>query len=383
MTSNANQTRYQAIRNVTILGLVANILLAISKILFGFIGQSQALIADGLHSLSDLVSDAVVLVAARYAVADADDAHPYGHKRFETVATVAVGSLLLFVAVGVFSDAVYRLLQPNALLMPAAISLVAALASIAVKEGLYQYTFHVAKQVHSPMLRANAWHHRSDALSSILVFIGVTGTLFGFAWLDAVAALLVSMMIFHIGWTLSAEGLQQLVDTGVSPALAEKIARLIVATEGVRTIHKLRTRYMGDSILVDVHIIVDAHISVSEGHYIGDRVTIALRNAMPDIADMTVHIDPEDDAQGSRTPHLPPRSTLLEQLRQAWQPLLHAHQVHLDDSNVTLHYLHGKISVEVHLPLHMCDTFNAEAALQALGKRLTNVADVKVYYRAT
>lgn len=386
MINNNAQARYQAIRNVTVLGLVANIILAVGKVLFGFIGHSQALVADGLHSLSDLISDAVVLVAARYAVADADDAHPYGHQRYETVATVAVGGLLIFVAIGVFSDAVYRLVQSDTLLIPSMLSLIVAFASIVVKEGLYQYTFYVAQQVSSPMLRANAWHHRSDALSSIVVLVGITGALFGFAWFDAVAALLVSVMIFHIGWELSTDGLKQLVDTGVNAEIAEKITHIITRVEGVRTIHMLRTRYMGESILIDVHILVDSRITVSEGHYIGDRVHFALCDAMPEIADITLHIDPENDEKGNKSiACLSPRSSVFEQLQQAWQPLLASHNVYLRNDNIGLHYLSGKIIVDVYLPLKVLnrldDVAQLEQQLQTLGVALAEIKKVRVYYQ--
>lgn len=167
ISSTSPKQRYLAIRNVTLVGVVGNILLTIVKLIFGIIGHSQALIADGLHSLSDLISDGVVLVAAKYSTLDADAEHPYGHARFETLATVAVGGLLLLVAGGMLIDAARRLFDPALLWQPTVVSLAVAGLSILVKEALYQYTRYVAKCVRSQMLQANAWHHRSDAISSV------------------------------------------------------------------------------------------------------------------------------------------------------------------------------------------------------------------------
>ena len=197
--------RYHAIRNVTLIGVVVNLLLAFIKIIFGWIGQSQALLIDGIHSMSDLISDGVILFAARYSSQKADAEHPYGHGRFETLATVFIGIALLMVAFGIFIEVIQRLLQPETRWIPTAVALLIAAISIIAKEILYHYTLLVAKRVGSQMLKANAWHHRSDAVSSIVVFVGVAGSLVGMAWLDTIAALIVVLMIGQIGWSLSWE----------------------------------------------------------------------------------------------------------------------------------------------------------------------------------
>ncbi len=196
----SQEERYIAIRNITLLAITINILLTLLKIIFGIIGHSQALIADGLHSLSDLLVGVVTLIAAKYSTQPPDVEHPYGHGRIETLATIAGGGLLLLMAAGLLIDVTMRLFEPASLLQPTSISLAAALLSIFIKEGIYQYTIYVAKRVCSPMLRANAWHHRSDAISSVIVFIGVGGSMLGFLWLDAVATIGISIMIGYIGF---------------------------------------------------------------------------------------------------------------------------------------------------------------------------------------
>ncbi|MDY6993406.1 MAG: cation diffusion facilitator family transporter, partial [Pseudomonadota bacterium] len=278
MTDSSPQNRYVAMRNVTLIGVIGNILLAIIKVMLGILGRSQALIADGLHSLSDLISDGVVLLASKYSNQEADEEHPYGHARFETLATVVVGALLVMLAIGMFIDATRRLLMPELLLQPTYLSLIAALLSIFIKEWLYQYTVYVAKQVRSQMLRANAWHHRSDAISSIIVFIGIAGTLIGFPWLDALAAMGVSLMIAHIGWSLGKPCVNELLDHGLENNRIREIETIILSVNGVHSLHKLRSRYMGEQALMDVHIVVDPYISVLEGHDIGETVRQRLIN---------------------------------------------------------------------------------------------------------
>jgi len=256
----SEEERYIAIRNVTWLAITINIFLTFLKIIFGIIGHSQALIADGLHSLSDLLVGAMTLVAAKYSTQPPDAEHPYGHGRIETLVTIAGGILLLLMAAALLIDAQRRLFEPELLLLPTSISLVAAILSIAIKEAIYHYTIYVAKRVDSPMLRANAWHHRSDAISSIIVFIGVGGTMLGVLWLDAVATIGIGLMIGYVGFSLSFPGLKELVDTGLKKEQLIEIKNIILSVNGVRDLHQLRTRKMGIYVLVDVHIVVDPHM---------------------------------------------------------------------------------------------------------------------------
>ena len=374
--------RYTAIRNVTLIGVIGNILLSIIKIVFGVYDRSQALIADGLHSLSDLISDGLVLVAAKYSSQDADADHPYGHGRFETLATVAVGGLLILVAVGMLVDAGRRLFEPALLWQPTSISLAVALLSIFVKEALYQYTIYIAKRERSQMLRANAWHHRSDAISSIIVLVGVAGSMAGVLWLDAVAAIGVSIMIAHIGWSLGFSGVSELVDTGLSDKQLVEIKNIVQAVDGVRTLHGLRTRKMGATALVDVHILVNPRISVSEGHQIGEIVRASVVNKLDDITDVLVHIDPENDEEIRSNLNLPLRTEVTRRLQKCWEPLEASHAI----DKITLHYLAGQLTVDIYLSLTVLQDMQM-APPQTLSQCFTellanepNIHDIQVYY---
>ncbi len=373
--------RYIAIRNVTLIGVVGNILLTIVKIIFGIIGQSQALIADGLHSLSDLISDGMILIAAKYSTQDADADHPYGHARFETLATVAVGVLLFLVAAGMLIDATRRLFDPTLLWQPSAVSLAVALLSILIKEALYQYTIHVAKQVRSPMLQANAWHHRSDAISSIIVLLGVAGSMAGLSGFDALAAIGVSLMIAHIAWSLGRDGIKDLVDTGLDNNQLIKIKKIIKSVDGVHMLHDLRTRKMGANALVDVHILVDPRLSVSEGHQIGEMVRSRLTNQIEEIAEVLVHIDPENDEKSQPNLNLPLRQEVIARLQQCWQCLEATHAI----EQITLHYLSGKLTVDVYLPLKTVENIKEAQKLSQgfadLAAEEPDIHAINVYYR--
>jgi len=376
----SSSERYLAIRNITLAGILINIVLTIIKVVFGFLDHSQALIADGLHSLSDLISDAVILIAARYSSQGADKEHPYGHARFETLASVIIGGLLVVVAIGMLIEATRRLLHPDSSLQPTSISLIVAIISILSKEILYHFTVFVAKQVRSEMVLANAWHHRSDALSSVIVVGGVAGAMAGLPWLDAVAAMSVSVMIAHIGWSLGRRGASELVDTGLDNDKVSAIKEIIASVDGVRTLHELRTRSMGTQALVDVHLLVNPKISVSEGHQIGETVRTRLVNQVDAVLEVIVHIDPEDDENNSPNLDLPLRSEVVSRLKQRWQSLEAAQAIH----RFNLHYLAGKLMVEIYLPLQVVTT-TQEA--QALAQRFAELANeepqiytIKVYY---
>ncbi|MHB1240041.1 MAG: cation diffusion facilitator family transporter, partial [Gammaproteobacteria bacterium] len=247
--------RYQASRRVTVVGAMVNVVLSVVKVVFGLQGHSQALVADGIHSLSDLVSDAMVLVAVRHGSRDADEDHPYGHGRIETVITVALGVFLILVGAGIMYDAGYRLFAPRDLLRPDVLTLVIAALSIVSKEALYHYTARAARRFRSNVLRANAWHHRSDAISSVVVAVGIAGTLAGLPYLDAIAAIVVAAMIAKIGWGLMWQSVRELIDTGLERERVVAVEHAIQSVPGVKALHMLRSRRMGSDALVDVHIL--------------------------------------------------------------------------------------------------------------------------------
>ncbi|MBT3745009.1 MAG: cation transporter, partial [Candidatus Thioglobus sp.] len=263
--------RAKASQKVTLIGAVVDFFLAIFKIVIGILGNSGALIADGIHSFSDLLSDGVVLYAAKHSSEEADDEHPYGHERFETVATLGLAIILAVIGIGIIFDAFDRLSNPSDLSHPTLLLSIAAI-SIFSKEALYWYTLKVAKTYKSEMLRANAWHHRSDALSSIVVFIGILGSLNGYLYLDGIAAIVVGFMVLYIAWELGLSATKELVDTSIDAQQVEKLRYAIGQISGVNSVHSLRTRKIGQLISCDVHVQVDPYLSVSEGHIISVSV---------------------------------------------------------------------------------------------------------------
>ncbi len=340
------QESYTAKRRVTLVGAAVNGLLGIGKVITGIIGQSQALVVDGVHSFSDLASDALVMWAARMGSMEADHNHPYGHERFETAATLAVGIVLLLVAAGFAWDAVVRLINPELLGNPGWLALSAALLSVAFKEGLYHYTRKVADAYRSNLIRANAWHHRSDALSSVVVIIAVIGSMAGAPWLDAVAALVVALMVGWVGGQLAWGAGRELVDTGLGPRQLRTISTLINSVDGVQSHSDLRTRQMGATTLVDVRIRVHPDISVSEGHRISDAVLERVRDNLEHVADVFIHVDPEPDEAADRSASLPLRQEVEAALREAWREIL----PQLEQSELRLHYRNGRVDVELILP---------------------------------
>lgn len=343
----AGDARYREAARVTIVGGILDLVLGLAKLAAGYFASSQALIADGIHSLSDLATDGMVLFAARHSNVEPDAEHPYGHGRFETIATVGLAVALILVASGIAYGAAKRLIEPELLPHPGIWALIVAVLSIAGKEWIYHYTMRVARRQRSDMLRANAWHSRTDAFSSVIVLIGVAGTMAGFSYLDALAAIGVALIIAHIGWSLGWNALKELVDTAVDQRQVESLRECILGVGGVQGLHLLRTRHAGGQVLVDVHIVIDAGISISEGHHISEMVRSKLLQEFEGVTDVTVHIDPEDDEYETETLRLPLRSEFLSRIN--------GHLEEIDElgrvERFTLHYLAGKVRVEALMPL--------------------------------
>ena len=375
-----NNHRYREVRKVTLIGSLVDFLLGVVKILVGWLAHSQALVADGIHSLSDLGTDFIVLYAAKHSHREADEDHPYGHGRIETLTTVGLGIALIVVAFGIGYDAVRRMNDANLLLHPGVVALAVAVVSVIAKEAIYQYTKNAAIKLRSNMLMANAWHSRSDAISSIVVVIGVGGAMMGYPYLDAVAAIAVAVMIAKIGFDLIRASSRELIDTALEPEVVETIRKEIVGVDGVRALHMLRSRRSGGDALVDLHVQVDPHISVSEGHQIGDTVRRRLLERVDEVTDVTVHIDPEDDEQGSACDQLPLRSDLIEKLQRQWADL-----EPVDAEQVTLHYLCGKLQIDLALPLSVLDkhtdTRGLILSIEKAAKELPEVDSVRVSFR--
>ncbi len=372
--------RYRVTRRVTLTGATSNVILAIVQFIFGLIGHSQSLIADAIHSLSDLVTDIFAVIGAKQASRAADEEHPYGHERMETAATVIL-SLVMVVAGGIIIiDAARRLFDPDRLLHPAPVVLVVAFLSVVVKEGMYRYTLHAARKLRSRLLQTNAWHHRSDALSSVVVIVGVGGTLAGLDYLDAIAAIGVAVMIARVGIQQSWDAMQELVDHGLNPEQIKTIRQKILEVPGVQELHLLRTRRMGGNALVDVHILVQPRLSVSEAHQISETVRSRLIGEIDEVTDVTIHIDPEDDLVAKPSIGLRSREDVVAALHEHWKELPEASEI----QEITLHYLDGRIYVEIDLPLAVTTSLEHARELREafanLGKKEHDIAEIRVAF---
>ncbi|WP_428000981.1 cation diffusion facilitator family transporter [Acidovorax sp.] len=268
-----------------------NICLTVAQVSIGILSQSQGLVADGIHSLSDLVSDFVVLLAGHHARKDADEDHPYGHQRFETAASLVLGGLLLAVGVGMLWSAFRKLESPETVAQVHIVALWAAGGALVAKELLFRYMLAVAKRVKSSMLVANAWHARSDAASSLVVGLGIIGNLAGYPILDPIAALIVGFMVSRMGWSFGWDALHDLMGRSADETEVAAIRQTLAQTPGVQGVHDLRTRKMGDLIVVDAHLEVDAAISVEAGHDIAvqARLRVLQRHR---VLNLMTHVDP-------------------------------------------------------------------------------------------
>jgi len=346
-TQEHRDLRRDASARVAWVGAIVNLLLSGVKIVVGILGHSQALIVDGIHSVSDLLTDVLVLFASRHAAHGPDESHPYGHGRFETAATLALGAFLVLIAGGIMWDSVERLMRAGNAWSPRPITLYAALFSILANEWLFWYTRAVARNINSDLLMANAWHHRSDAISSIVVLFGVGGALLGYTWLDLVAALIVGFMVAKIGWDLGWGAMRELVDEALEEEKVREIHQAIINVPGVSSIHMLRTRRQGHEAMADVHVQVAPWISVSEGHMLSIAVEEQIKAAVEEITDVTVHIDPENDEEQPTCKGLPLREEVLKEIELAW-----AHLKCLGrEERILLHYLAGRIDLEIFFPL--------------------------------
>jgi len=287
------RTVQSRVRTVGWVGLIINLLLAAAKATAGVLGHSQAVLADAVHSLSDTVTDVAVILGVRFWSAPADENHPHGHGRIETLITVAIGLAVGGVALGMGVEAI-RGLRSHSTAPPSAIALLAALASIAIKEALYRWTANVGREVRSPALVANAWHHRSDAISSLPAAAAVGVSLIAPQWavVDRVGAVVVCLLILQVAWRILRPALDQLVDAGAPADDCRRIEKLALEVDGVEAAHAVRTRYVGSSLAVDLHVEVDGGLSVAEGHAIAVAVRRRLVADGPDVADALVQIEP-------------------------------------------------------------------------------------------
>ncbi len=370
--------RHKTTQRATLVGAAVNCGLAALQISFGLLGKSQALLADGMHTISDLSTDFIVLYASKRAAKEADEDHPYGHGRIETLASMLLGAILAAVGIGIGMRGVESILSPSHI-DPEPITIFFAFLAIVAKESLYHYTIRAARAVHSSLLESNAWHHRSDALSSIVVVTGITAQVLGVPHMDALAAIVVGAMILLMGIRLGRKALDELIDTGLDLSLVDEVREAMQADSSVVGIHNLRTRSMGGQGYIDAHIEVDSDLTVSEAHYIAHKIEHRVKKQFPKIIDVQIHIDPLDDAiKESVLARLPERSVIEVDLQQAWDGIDERSQI----NQIKLHYLDKLIEIDLVLPAEMCSHEHQAAVgkLQQSASILDYVGKVNIYY---
>ena len=372
------EQRYKTTQRVTLVGAAVNCGLASLQITFGLLGKSQALLADGIHTLSDLSTDFIVLYASKRSAKEADMDHPYGHGRIETLASMLLGAILVMVGIGIGIRGVESIFSPQGV-DPEAITIIFAGIAIVAKEGLYRYTIRAARATHSSMLESNAWHHRSDALSSIVVLVGISAQLMGIPYMDAVAAVIVACMISWIGLRLSRKALNELIDTGLDLELIDQVRDAMKDNASVVGVHNLRSRSMGGLGYLDAHIEVDSDLTVSEAHYIAHRIEHQVMKRFPKIIDIQIHIDPLDDKiRESVLARLPQRQQIEQDLGAAWSGVTESEMI----QKTRLHYLDKLIEIDLVLPASMC-TQAHQAGIEQLrqgASSLDYVGKVNIYY---
>jgi cation diffusion facilitator family transporter len=328
---------------VTLVGTASNLVLSIIKFIGGIIGNSAAMVADAVHSLSDLLTDVIVLITIKIGQKPKDDDHPYGHGKAESLGTTIVGFIIILAGVGLAYEA-WEIVQAEVSLIPEPLAAGTALVSIFIKEWLFRYTRSVGKKSNSSILLANAWHHRSDAISSIAALIGIIGSMIGFPVLDPIASAMVSFMIMKVGYELTLGGFRDLMDTALNDKDTQKLQSIIDNISGVIKSHDLRTRKIGEEILMDVHIQVDSDLTVTEGHEVAERVRRQLIKNYPNTQDVLVHVDGYDDSEVESIYNISRNDVEI-----LLAPILASADKVLRKSQLRVHHLKGKNIVEIYL----------------------------------
>jgi cation diffusion facilitator family transporter len=297
--SGTSKEGLRSIMRITWLGFAVNMVLGAGEFAAGIVGNSQAVVADSLHTISDGITDVAVLFAAPFWSRPADENHPYGHKRIETFITIVIGLALFAVGVGIMWEAVVTFSEPETE-TPTIIAVIAAAVIIVVKEILYHWTVAVGRREKSPAMIAKAWHHRSDAIGSIPAVIGAGTAMLFPEWriVDNICAIIVAAFIVHVALTVLAPAAKELLETGPSKKVVEEIVKCASGAEGVRGVHLVRSRYIGYGLLVDLHVAVDGQLTVCESHNVAVRVRECLLKNGPNVVDVVVHIEPENAADG-------------------------------------------------------------------------------------
>lgn len=350
-----NLIRSKISQRATWVSVLLNTILTIAQIIIGWIANSSALLFHGIHSFSDLLSDFLVIFAAKQSANPADDKHPYGHARMETAATLILGISLTIIGGGVIWETLYSLNtyffntnENSNVLKPVEISaLIASIITVIGKESLYHYLKKVAQKLRSSLIMANALHTRADSASALVVVIGIAGALAGWSFLDLIAAFIMGIMIFKMGLSLSLESLKELIDTGLDDPQVWLVKSALLNTGGVISVHDLRTRKMAQNALVDVHLHVNSKITVSEAHRIAENAKHNVLKYCKNVLDVLVHIDPEEDSKVYNPDEiyltLPSRKDIIKILKNS----ISNTDFLADNNNLILHYVNGKISINI------------------------------------
>ncbi len=342
-----------------VVGMFANILLSLFKFAGGILGNSVALVADAIHSLSDLVTDIIVLFTHRIGKMPQDEDHPYGHGRAETIGATVIGMLIIVTGIGVTYET-WEAMGEGFGQAPGLLAASAALFSILVNEGLFHYTRRVGEETNSPSLVANAWHHRSDAISSIAALIGIVGAWQGFAFMDPLAGAVVGCLIVKVGIDITRQGVRDLMDTALSDEHTKKIHAILSEIPEVLHFHDLRTRVIGGEFLIDVHILVNPEMTVTEGHRVAETARRNLIKAIRNIQDVLVHVDGEHDAEVEGI-YPVTRKALLEIAR----PLIAELAGNISQPQIRVHHIKGKNMVDVFIKIGSNQNMEDSRALVA------------------
>ena len=284
------------VKKLSVVGILGNVLLAAFKLLAGILGKSGAMVSDAVHSLSDVFATLIAYFGVRMSQQKEDKEHPYGHERLECVASLILSLILAGTGIGIGYTGIQKLFfNREAIEVPTILPLIAAVVSIVVKEGMFWYTMYYAKRLDSPAFKADAWHHRSDALSSVGSFIGIGMARMGLTIMDPIASLLICILIIKVAFDIFQDALNKMLDTSCGIAFEQKIRTFVESQDGVRKIDLLRTRQFGNKIYIDLEIAVKRDISLIEAHSIAESVHDAVEKEFPNVKHVMIHVNPEDE----------------------------------------------------------------------------------------
>jgi len=362
---------------VTLLGLAANLILALAKGFIGIIANSSALIADAGHSVSDLLSDGITLWAVRMSGIPKDKNHPYGHGKFETVGTFIISLLLLFTGIGVAGHVFNRM---DATVVPGTIALWMAGIAIIVKEALFHVTRMVGRRTGSRVLMANAWHHRSDAISSVAALLGIAGAQLGIPLMDPIAGMLVAGLIIKTGIDIGYESIRELTDETVEEDVISELGKIMSGIEGVEHYHEMRARRMGPHLLVDLHIQVDSMMSISAAHQVAERVRLEILEKLPAVNEVLVHVDAEDDHVGDEGSELlqdivlmRPQGEIENDVKKVLAEIPEIQGI----THIYCHYLNQKLTVQVNILLdEQMRIRDAQKIASAARRKIEQIKDI-------